>query len=744
MSYFARFAAQISIALASAFTITISYALYYQHKQTAETQMWVVHTHEVREHIEKFLETTNEISLGQRGYLLTGDKNYLNSYNKALTDTEDSKEIDNDILHHYSIAHELHILHFVTDDNPYQQQNLVRLEKASQDLLIYAAASIDTYKNHGTNGLTGDLDQVRGKLIMDAIRRITYDMLEEEDQLLKKRTQLDADVNSRSKALAVGSIAVFYAGIVLLLLMLHRNTNQLKRKSKTLLDIVAIQREVAYLHHDLQLAMELIAGRMHIITDAEGGVIEMLEGDEMIYRAASGKAAAHVGMRLRAAGSLSGRCIQEQLTLKCDNAETDERVDKIACRKIGVTSMVVVPLKREKQAVGVLKVFSSRVNAFNSEHIAMLELMAGVLSAALSDALVTDRIRQSEETFRTAMHNASIGMALIQPDGTFKAVNKALCDLLGRSEEDILRADFQTLTHPDDLQENMEYIRRILAGEIQKYEMEKRYIHKDGHIIWALLNVSLVANADGTPKHFISQIQDITARKQLITKLNQSNSQLGRFAYIASHDMQEPLRMLSNFALLIDSEYGDKLDETGKEYIKIVTDSAIRMQSMVAGLLEYARVGKGAFNVQEIDVAKDIKHILASLSQAIKDCNASVTYDALPVIKGNPVQFTSLLQNLVSNGLKYQAPGVIPYVHIGVEDKGSVWEFQVKDNGIGMAEEYMTRIFEPFVRLHSWQEYKGTGIGLSIAKEIVENHGGKIWATSQPGKGSTFHFTIPK
>ncbi|HEU5048162.1 MAG TPA: ATP-binding protein [Rickettsiales bacterium] len=739
MSYWVRFSRSLNIALVSALATAIGYGLYVQHKQTEDTQKWVVHTHEVREHIEKFIERANDISLSYRGYLLTHDRNYLLRYDKALQD-------DNSILgvRHRSIMQEWHILHELTDDNSYQQYNLTRLEKATQDLIAYAAASIIAYDKDGLKALNGPLDLVHGKLIMDAIRRITEEMLIEEDRLLKRRVEADAEALKHTEYMTLGSIGLFYAGITILLLLLHKNMSELKRKGDSLSVIVSVQREVAHLHHDLQTAMDIITHRMQAITNAGGGVIEMLEGDEMVYRAASGVVAPYVGMRIKALGSLSGLCVRENTTLRCDNTETDERVDKAACRKLGVASMVVVPLTREQQAVGVLKVMSSKVMAFNEEHVTILQLMAGVLSAALSDAVINDRLRQSEETFRAAMESASIGMALVNPDNTYKAVNPALCNLLGFTEEEFLSSTVQGLTHSEDIAEDLEKTNQLLKGEISSYEMEKRYLHKDGHQIWGLLNASLVRKADHTPHYLIKQVQDITAKKQLLAQLNQSNAQLNRFAYVASHDMQEPLRMMSNFAALIESEYGNKLDDEGREYIKFITDSATRMQNMVAGLLEYARVGKDAFRPQEINVMEDLAYILGNLSQAIKDCGAHVTYDMLPNIQGNPVQFTSLLQNLISNGLKYQAPGTAPEVHIGVEDAGDLWQFSVRDNGIGMEEEHTAKIFEPFVRLHSWQEYKGTGIGLSVCKEIVENHGGKIWVESKPGEGSTFYFTIPK
>ena len=482
-------------------------------------------------------------------------------------------------------------------------------------------------------------------------------------------------------------------------------------------------------------------------------------------------------------------------------------------------------------------------------------------------------LRISQDTFRSAMDNAPIGMAIVAPDGKWLKVNNALSHLLGYSEEELMKIDFQTITHPDDLLADMKYVNQMLAKEIPNYSMEKRYFRKDGQIIWILLNVSLVWNVDSTPKYFLAQIQDITERRRtdderakliaiiedsadyigmadldgnllyhngsarrmiglpedydlsqlkihdmhpewaiklikeeaipaafekgswlgetalldrngreipvlqnfalhrdvsgqpicfttiirdiserkkteverekLIEQLAESNTELERFAYVASHDMQEPLRMIANFGSLISAEYSDKLDVEGQEYIRIVSESATRMQNMVDDLLEYARVENNVTRFSPVNVAEELKHVLENLSASIQESDAKITYNGLPEISGNPVQIMRLLQNLIGNGLKYQQLNAKPVINISAEQQDAAWLFAITDNGIGMQEEYTQKIFEPYKRLHTWQEYKGTGIGLAVCKKIVENHGGKIWVTSQVGTGSTFNFTIP-
>jgi light-regulated signal transduction histidine kinase (bacteriophytochrome) len=233
-------------------------------------------------------------------------------------------------------------------------------------------------------------------------------------------------------------------------------------------------------------------------------------------------------------------------------------------------------------------------------------------------------------------------------------------------------------------------------------------------------------------------------REKLVAKLTASNMELERFAYVASHDMQEPLRMITNFSKLMVAEYADSIDEQGKEYLSLVSDSAQRIQAMVDDLLEYARIGGSHMHLATVDATNELRQVLNNLAIFIAERRAEVTFDDLPVFSGNPVQYIRLMQNLISNGIKYQWEGNAAKVHVGFTDEGKNWRFSVEDNGIGIAEESAEQIFEPFRRLHAWEEYAGTGIGLSVCRKIVENHGGKIWATSRLGIGSIIYFTIPK
>lgn len=224
--------------------------------------------------------------------------------------------------------------------------------------------------------------------------------------------------------------------------------------------------------------------------------------------------------------------------------------------------------------------------------------------------------------------------------------------------------------------------------------------------------------------------------------LKRSNEDLEQFAYVASHDLQEPLRMITNYLQLLRQRYKDQLDPNAHDFIGFALDGSKRMHQLIHDLLAYSRVGTHGkeFTVTESDQALD--DALANLTVAIEEAGAKITRDVLPPVMGDEVQLTQLFQNLVGNAIKFRGEAV-PEIHLGVARKNGDWEFTVRDNGIGIAEQDFPRIFIIFQRLHSREKYPGTGIGLSVCKKIVERHGGRIWVESKPGRGTTFHFTIP-
>ncbi len=224
--------------------------------------------------------------------------------------------------------------------------------------------------------------------------------------------------------------------------------------------------------------------------------------------------------------------------------------------------------------------------------------------------------------------------------------------------------------------------------------------------------------------------------------LRRSNADLERFAYAASHDLQEPLRMINSYAQLLARRYKGKLDSEADEFIHYVLDGATRMQRLIADLLAYSRIEANKTKFEQTECESLFSQVLHDLRLAIEECGAVVTHGCLPELKADRTQLGQLLQNLIGNAIKYR-DSKPPEIHVGCKRDGKEWLFSVKDNGIGIDRKYAERIFVIFQRLHTREQYSGTGIGLAICRRIVERHGGKIWVESDPGNGATFYFTLP-
>jgi light-regulated signal transduction histidine kinase (bacteriophytochrome) len=212
---------------------------------------------------------------------------------------------------------------------------------------------------------------------------------------------------------------------------------------------------------------------------------------------------------------------------------------------------------------------------------------------------------------------------------------------------------------------------------------------------------------------------------------------------VASHDLQEPLRMVASYTQLLARRYQGKLDADADEFIGFAVDGARRMQELINDLLTYSRVGSRALELQPVDTGRVVDRVIGDLGAAIEDAGATVTRDELPTVQADALQLQQLFQNLIANGIKFRRPEVAPVVHVSARRNGGAWTFAVSDNGIGIEAQYLDRLFVLFQRLHSRAEDSGTGIGLAICKKIVERHGGTLRVQSEPGRGTTFAFTLP-
>jgi PAS domain S-box-containing protein len=358
-------------------------------------------------------------------------------------------------------------------------------------------------------------------------------------------------------------------------------------------------------------------------------------------------------------------------------------------------------------------------------------------------------LRDSEERFRQTFQLAASGICEVV-DGRFMRVNRSLCEILGYAEDHLLGMTVKEVSHPEDRDVTDTERLRIHAGEIDSARFEKRYVRADGRVVWCELAIALVRSVDGHPLYEIAVFDDVTERKQgeaalreAHEELKRSNAELEQFAYVASHDLQEPLRMVSSYTQLLMRRYGDRLDGDAREFTAYIVDGATRMKQLIEDLLAYSRVGTKGKEFKPVPVESALRRAIVNLRAAIEESGAAVTYDTLPVVQGDDTQIAQLFQNLIGNALKFRSASV-PRIHVSCIQRQTEHEIVVVDNGIGIEAQYFERIFMVFQRLHNKGEYPGTGIGLAICKKVVERHGGRIWVESKPNEGSAFHFTLPK
>jgi PAS domain S-box-containing protein len=345
--------------------------------------------------------------------------------------------------------------------------------------------------------------------------------------------------------------------------------------------------------------------------------------------------------------------------------------------------------------------------------------------------------------------------------GRITYVNDMFCKTTKYNREEVLGKDHRDLVnsgyHPKSFWKD--FWDTIEQGHIWRGEVKNR--DKEGLIHWMDTAVVPFMGSDGKPEKYLAIRRDVTARKlaeeeihqlnadlerrvtERTAELQRSNKELEQFAYVASHDLQEPLRMVTNYTQLLARRYQGKLDKNADEFIGFAVDGSKRMQQLINDLLDYSRVGRKGKEFEPTSIETVLKQAQSNLKVALEKNDAVITHDPLPTLKADADQLVQLFQNLIGNAIKYRR-NVKLKIHIGVENRGAEWRFEVRDNGIGIKPEYFGRLFVLFQRLHSREEYPGTGIGLAICKRIVERHGGRIGVESEPGKGSVFTFTIPK
>lgn len=385
----------------------------------------------------------------------------------------------------------------------------------------------------------------------------------------------------------------------------------------------------------------------------------------------------------------------------------------------------------------------------------LIELSPGetaimVLIEDINEEKISRReLDEVERRFEAVFNSSPSGIIITRNQGEILHTNPAFAEMLGYHPQDLIGKDVFQFTYEPDQQDTLKMVNLLNSGQISEYDLEKRYVRRDGNTFWAKTWVSLMER-NGKDVIRVAIVENIDRRKKAEQKLEEKNKELmeinqelEHFAYVASHDLQEPLRTVASFIQILEKRYGHLLDEDGQQFMMFVVEGAKRMQSLIRDLLEYSRINRFNTDYEKVDLNEVFQTVNRGLKEKIDSTDAVILAENLPSIQGNKIQLTQIFQNLIDNAIKFRGDKK-PEIIISVKELPSKWEISVRDNGIGISQEYFQRIFIIFQRLHTHEEYSGTGIGLALCKKIIERHGGEIWLDSVPGQGTNFTFTIAK
>ncbi|EME71580.1 sensor protein fixL [Paramagnetospirillum caucaseum] len=356
-------------------------------------------------------------------------------------------------------------------------------------------------------------------------------------------------------------------------------------------------------------------------------------------------------------------------------------------------------------------------------------------------------IRENQALIQAMLDASSDAIMLFKADGTLLAVNEVMAERFGRRASELTGSCLWDMFPPD-----VAKARQAAVGRVVETGLAIHYLDRRGEL-YLDNSIYPVPGPEGRPDKVAVYSRDITAQTlaeakvaTYLTELERSNAELEQFAYVASHDLREPLRMISSYLSLLERRYGSRLEGDGLEFLAFARDGARRMDHLVLDLLEFSRIDRKGSPIIAMEVEPALTQALRHLAPAMDESGAAVELAGggdLPWVMGDPDQIIRLFQNLIGNAVKYRAPDRPSRIRVSWRRQGGEWQFTVADNGIGIEPQYFERIFRIFQRLHTADRYEGTGIGLAVCKKIVERHAGRIWVESVPGEGSAFHFTLP-
>jgi PAS domain S-box-containing protein len=707
-------------------------ACYLSIQELKKDKQWVIHTYEV-------IQTLDEINTGlivtesaRRGFIITNKDMYIDTY-----EVEKSK-----------IYKALKNAYFLTKDNPNQQLNLDLLEPLVNQRLIGLEESIQQFKNNPKDMALQVTVTDRNREIRQQIKIIIDVIKNQEKTLLEQRI---VKTNKSAHKIVIFVIVGTFLGILILAFVYYLLTKQIRINKRLSEEALILEKQVA-----------------------QSRLVNFLENTSDAFVAID-KNWNYTYINNKA-GQLFNR-IPEDLIGKNIWQEFPEGIGQKFYH-------AYQKAMREQEFIYIEEYYPPWQRWYENRIYPSEEGLWIFFQDISFRKIAETTLREQEERWQLAIDGSNDGIWDHDLKTNLHFLSPRCLQILGYEENEIDNFDeWVNLVHPEDRLKLMEAFDAHVNREILHYSCEYRMIAKDGTYKWVLARGKALWDEQKIPIRMVGSLTDITSRKQAEEELQQaketleikvkertaelsllneelenSNRELEHFAYIASHDLQEPLRAITGYTQLLNEEYSSYFDKSAQEYMDYIINGAARMRQLIKDLLAYSRVGNRKLQLTYVDCNAVIQEVIKNLQIAIAENHATITYEQLPTITADETRILQLFQNIISNAIKFRRDDA-PKIHIRVTRKekklesekninilnpksSSYWLFSLEDNGIGIKPQYLERIFEIFRRLHTSREFPGTGIGLAICKKIAELHGGNIWAESEFGKGTIFYITL--